>query len=384
MKITGYELYKVAIPSRRAHTWATSTVDVGAGYLLVKLISDTGVEGWGESTAMAEWGGDFGRYYGETATTTKAVFEEHLFPAIEGMDPFDIGLIHHKMDRAVRGYPYAKTAVDVAVYDMLGKELGRPVHQLLGGCHRDRIPIAHSLGLMPVDEAVEEALLAVGEGIRHIKIKGGLDPRRDLELVKKLRENLGPDISLVLDPNQAYPSAKEAIQWCGRMDEYNMFYIEQPVEGLRAMSQVTAALRVPVCADESCWTLSDAVDLITQKGCDFISIYSAKAAGLYHGREIAALAEASGVRCNVNGSGEFGVGNAANLHLAASAPSINLPSVIPITSTAECQRTKVAARFFRDDIVRRPFEYEEGCLVVPREPGLGIEVDMEKIEKYKC
>lgn len=383
MKIIGYELYEVKIPSRREHKWATSTVDIGAGYLLVKLISDTGIEGWGESTAMAEWGGDFGVYYGETAATTRVIIENHLFPAIEGMDPFDIGLIHRKMDQAVRGYPYAKTAIDVAVYDMWGKEIGRPINQLLGGCHRKRVPIAHSLGLMPVDEAVNEAVLAVQEGIKHIKVKGGLDLDRDLELIRKLRENLGPDISLVLDPNQSYPSAKEAVQWCTRMEEYKMFYIEQPVEGLEAMAQVTDLLKVPVCADESCWTLTDAIKLICHRGCDFISIYSAKPGGLYPARMIAAVAEASGIRCNVNGSGEFGVGNAANLHLASSARSINLPSVIPITSTVECERTKVAARFFKDDIIKNPFEYEDGCLIVPDGPGLGIEVDMEKLEKYR-
>ena len=382
MKIIGCELFEVAVPTRRAHKWATSTQDVGDGYLIVMLRTDNNIEGYGESTAMAEWGGDFGRYYGETAATTRVVIENHLFPAICDMDPFDIDLIHLKMDKAIRGYPYAKTAMDVALYDVMGKALDRPVYKLLGGCHRQRIPIAHSLGLMPVDDAVEEAVVAVNEGICNIKIKGGLDYNRDLELIKKLRNTLRPEVSLVLDANQSYPTAKEAVKWCKRMDAYNLFYIEQPVEGLEPMRQVTQMLEVPVCADESCWTLADGIDLIRNAAADFFSLYTTKPGGLYPARMLAKLAENASIRCNVNGSGEFGIGNAANLHLAASGRNINLPSVIPVTNIAGKEQTKVAGRFFIDDIITKPFLYEDGHLVVPDTPGLGIEVDMQKMQKY--
>lgn len=138
-----------------------------------------------------EWGGDFGRYFGESAGTTRVVMEENLFPAIEGMDPFDIDLIHHKMDLAIRGYNYAKAAIDIALYDMMGKAVEKPVYQLLGGQHRKAIPIAHSLGVvMDIDAAVEEAVAACKEGIKNIKMKGGLNLVRDVELMQKLRGNL--------------------------------------------------------------------------------------------------------------------------------------------------------------------------------------------------
>lgn len=180
---------------------------------------------------------------------------ENLFPAIDGMDPFDIDLIHHKMDLAIRGYNYAKAAVDIALYDIMGKALDKPVYQLLGGQHRKAIPIAHSLGVvMDIDAAVEEAVAACKEGIRSIKMKGGLNLKRDVELIQKLREALGPDINILVDANQGYPSAKEAVKWGKRMDQFNLQYLEQPVEGLYQMQQVTHALEVPVCADESCWT----------------------------------------------------------------------------------------------------------------------------------
>lgn len=383
MRIVDYKIYEVSIPTRRKHTWASSTADVGQGYVILCLNTDCGIEGFGEATTMPEWGGDFSRYYGESAGTTRVVMEENLFPAIRGMDPFDIDLIHHKMDLAIRGYQYAKAAVDIALYDIMGKAVDKPVYQLLGGKYREVIPIAHSLGVvMDVDSAVEEAVLACKEGIRDIKMKGGLDLKRDVELMKKLRETLGPDVRILVDANQGYPSAKEAIKWGNLMNEYDLQYLEQPVEGLVPMQQVTHALSCPVCADESCWTIADALDVIRYNAADYISIYTTKAGGLYPARTIAKIAENAGIRCNVNGSGEFGVGNAANLHMACCGKNIDLASVFPITHIDGIDQTKVAARWYKDDIIKKPFRYEDGCLFVPDGAGLGVEVDMEKLEKY--
>ena len=156
MKIESYKIYKVSIPTRRRHTWASSTADVGQGWVILEVKTDDGIVGYGEATTMPEWGGDFGRYYGESYETTEVVIRDNLFPAIMGMDPFDIDLIHHKMDKAIRGFVYDK-----------------PVYKLLGGQHRKAIPIAHSLGVvLDIEAAVDEAVAACGEGIKTIKMKG--------------------------------------------------------------------------------------------------------------------------------------------------------------------------------------------------------------------
>lgn len=384
MKISQYKLYKVSIPTRRKHTWASSTADVGQGWVILELVTSDGIVGYGEATTMPEWGGDFSRYFGESFETTEVVVRDQLFPAIEGMDPFDIDLIHHRMDKAVRGFPYAKAAIDIALYDIMGKSEDKPVYKLLGGQYRRAIPIAHSLGVvMDIDAAVEEAVAACREGIRNIKMKGGLDMARDVELMQKLREALGPCVNILVDANQGYPSAKEAVKWGKRMDRFDLQYLEQPVEGLAQLRQVTQMLEVPVCADESCWTVPDALDIVASRAADYISIYVTKAGGLYPARTIAKIAECAGIRCNVNGSGEFGVGNAANLHMACCGRNIDLASVFPVTHVEGCpEQTKVAGRWYRDDIITRPFLYEDGCLVVPDGPGLGIEVDRVKLAKY--
>ena len=358
MKIESYKIYKVSIPTRRRHTWASSTADVGQGWVILEVKTDDGIVGYGEATTMPEWGGDFGRYYGESYETTEVVIRDNLFPAIMGMDPFDIDLIHHRMDKAIRGFVYAKAAIDIALYDIMGKALDKPVYKLLGGQHRKAIPIAHSLGVvLDIEAAVDEAVAACGEGIKTIKMKGGLDPVRDMELMEKLRKAVGPHINILVDANQGYPTAKDAIKWGKRMDRFDLQYLEQPVEGFDQLREVTRMLEVPVCADESCWTPTDALDIVAKHAADYISIYVTKAGGLYPARTVAKIAECAGIRCNVNGSGEFGVGTAANLHMACCGANIDLASVFPITHVEGCpEQTKVAARWYTDDIITKPFQ----------------------------
>lgn len=383
MKIIEYSFYKVSLPTRRKHIWASSTVDVGVGYGVIKVVTDDGIIGWGEASVMPEWGGDFCANYGESAETMQLVIERHLFPAIEGMDPFDIDLIHTKMELAIRGYPYAKAAIDIALHDIMGKSIGKPIYQLLGGKNRDRIPLTHSLGLMPIEKAVEEAVEAVREGIKFIKVKGGLDYERDFCLIESLRSALGPAVQIFIDANQGYKSAKEAVKWVSLMNErFNLAYLEQPVQGRDQLRQITKMLNIPVCVDESCWSPADALDIVKHEIADYISIYTGKSGGLYPGRLIARIAENAGISCNVNGSGEFGIGNAANLHLAACGKNLDLSSVFPVTTLTGHEQTTVAGRWYLDDIITKPFKYEDGCLIVPDGPGLGIEIDVTKLVKY--
>ena len=230
---------------------------------------------------------------------------------------------------------------------------------------------------------MDEAVAACGEGIKTIKMKGGLDPVRDMELMEKLRKAVGPHINILVDANQGYPTAKDAIKWGKRMDRFDLQYLEQPVEGFDQLREVTRMLEVPVCADESCWTPTDALDIVAKHAADYISIYVTKAGGLYPARTVAKIAECAGIRCNVNGSGEFGVGTAANLHMACCGANIDLASVFPITHVEGCpEQTKVAARWYMDDIITKPFQYDDGCLLVPDGPGLGVEIDREKLKKY--
>jgi muconate cycloisomerase len=148
------------------------------------------------------------------------------------------------------------------------------------------------------------------------------------------------------------------------------------------MAEVSARCDVPVMADESAWTERDVTRIAANGAAQYLSVYYTKPGGLWKAKRLLTVAGAFGMQCDINGSAEMGIGNAANLQLAACAPEINLAGTIPVTSTAEVQRTRIAGRKYLDDIIKTPFEYQDGALVVPDGPGLGIEVDEEKLRRY--
>ncbi len=382
MKIQSIDTIPVRLPTRRVHQWANLKTPIGV-YLLVKLTTDDGLTGLGEAPALKDWGGDHMRYYGETPASVAGVIRDILAPHIVGEDPRRIEWMHTLMDQAVKGYPYSKAAIDMALYDVVGKAAGVPAYQLLGGLYRESVPISHSIGLMDMDEAVAEVRRVQAEGVKTIKLKGGVEPGRDVELLRRVREALGPDMNLTVDANNGYKSAKEAVRTTKAMEPYNILYMEQPVEGLDAMAEVTRRVDTPVMADESAWTTWDILEIIEKKAADIISIYSTKPGGLLKAKKVAAIAEAAGFPCNVNGSVEMGVGNAANVHLAASTAAANLACVIPVTTPDAEATGRIAGIYYKDDIVAEPFEFVDGAVKVSHKPGLGVELDEEKVERYR-
>jgi muconate cycloisomerase len=382
MKIAAIKTYRINLPVRRPHTWAGNYSPVGQGYIVLRLTLEDGTAGWGEAQVLKDWGGEYGTRYGEAPQSTKVVIEELLAPLIIGEDVLRIEALHARMDRFVRGYPYAKAAIDVAVHDAVGKLCKLPVYQLLGGLVRREVALAHSLGLMEIDTAIAEAQQAVAEGITTIKVKVGVDAARDIALVQRLRKTLGPDVNIRVDANQGYRSWKEALRVTRLMADFDIAYMEQPCEGLENLARVAQATDVPIMADESAWSAHDVLRLIEWKAAEMVSVYYTKPGGLMKAKKLLAVAETGGLHCDINGSAEMGVGNAANLHLAASSAIMDLPGSIPVTSTAETIRTKIAGHKYLDDIIKEPFVYKNGHLIVPDGPGLGIEVDEQKLEKY--
>jgi muconate cycloisomerase len=159
--------------------------------------------------------------------------------------------------------------------------------------------------------------------------------------------------------------------------------IEQPVEGLGAMARVAHAVDIPVIVDEGCWSAQDAMEIVKSGGADLISIYFTKSGGMLRSLQIGTVAQSAGLPVNVNGSLEGGVGNAANLHLVAALEGEVWPAIITVNTLAGREQTKIAGVFYTDDVITEPFEYSKGYLKVPEKPGLGIELDPKKINKYR-
>lgn len=382
MKITGGEIYVVGLPTRREHNWASKMTAPIGRHAIFRLDTDEGISGWGEAPVGITWGGPHMRYYGESPETVRHLITDYLLPVIEGQDPLELGTIHHAMDTAVKGHPYAKAAIDMACYDAAGRVLGVPAYQLLGGRLRDGIEVAHSLGIMDVDRCVDEAERAVAEGALTIKCKTGLDPERDVELVRRVREVVGDQVRIRVDGNEAYTTVREAIEVTLRQEEYGIFLCEQPVAGADGLARVAAEIGVPVMADESAWTVQDIHELHALRAAECFSCYVTKPGGLWRARQQAEAAASLSIYCDIGGSIETGIGNAANLHLGVSLPNAILPSVCPVSRPAEGSGPEITGVYYTDDLIAESFHFEDGKVFPPEGPGLGITIDVDKLEHY--
>ena len=380
--IASVALYRVSLPTRREHKWTGLTEPIG-GYVIVKIADENGLAGWGEAPVLKDWGGEFGRYFGETPGTTVSVTTQYLAPAIRGCIPGEIAEIHERMSRSIKGFPYAKAALEFAAYDLAGKQCGLPVHRLLGGALRRKIAVTHSIGLIGFEEAEREAAQAVREGIRTIKVKIGVEPDRDVEMVRRVRDTVGPAIALCVDANQGYRTVGEAVRGFRRMERSDLIYFEQPVEGIERLAEVARAIDVPVMADESAWNAHDVIQIAEKRAAQIVSIYTTKPGGLYRAMEVAAVARAAGIICNVNGSVETGVGNLANLQLAAAAAPVVLSCDVPVSTPAQAQSPgNVAGIYYNDDLIAEPMRFVDGAIDLPSGPGMGIAIDEGKVRRY--
>jgi L-alanine-DL-glutamate epimerase-like enolase superfamily enzyme len=180
----------------------------------------------------------------------------------------------------------------------------------------------------------------------------------------------------VLDDKRADAAVRQ-------LEDVGIDAIEQPTEGLDRMVRIRASARVPIVADKSCWTSADVVEIVRTRAADAISITSQRQVGSA-ARDLGMVSGRHGMPCDVNGSLESGVGTAASAHLAIACPSITLPAAIPVTTLAGAAHPVAAGRYYTDDIVTRSVRFEDGALELTDAPGLGVEIDEERLERYRC
>jgi muconate cycloisomerase len=169
-----------------------------------------------------------------------------------------------------------------------------------------------------------------------------------------------------------------------RLADAGVDLVEQPAAGLAFLAEVTAGATVPIIADESCWDISDALEVVRHRAADCLSIYLAKAGGFVGARGVAAVAEAQRMACDVNGSIESAIGNAANTHFVLAHSAVSLASVIPVSAPAGTHPYTVAGRYYEDDVISEAFAVRDGAILPLNRPGLGIEVDEARLAKYRC
>jgi L-Ala-D/L-Glu epimerase len=338
-------------------------------YVLVMIDTDEGITGIGESQV------DIG-FFGHTLEDVVAALNDYLGPQLVGHDPFDREYLMSLID--FRGHSCAKAGLDLALHDLIGKALGVPVSLLLGGRHKTRIAVSVEIpGGAPAAMA-KECLRYMEMGVRAFKPKIGGHPEEDAERLCAIREAVGRSVSIRADANQGY-SPKEAVQLCRLAEKsgVGLELLEQPVPAwdLQGMALVRRSVDTLIEADEGCYTMHDALQLIRHEAVDVINIKIGKAGGLYHAKKIAVVAEAAGLRCVLGTAFGLGVEMAAKLHLAAS--TLLVVDAVEFTEIGLHPNLLASPD---DSALALPLE--DGCLPVPSGPGLGVNLDLHAVEHY--
>lgn len=336
-------------------------------YNLVRVETDAGISGVGEAQA------DIG-FFGESVEEVRVSVEDYLGPQLTGKDPFDREYLSWLID--YRGNSCAKAGIDMALHDLTGKVLGVPVAALLGGLHKSRVMVAVEIAGGPPDEMARECVAFMGRGVRAFKPKIGANPELDADRLRAIREAVGPEVSIRADANQGY-TPKEAIRLCRLAERYDvrLELLEQPVAAwdLQGMASVRRSVDIPIEADESCYTIHDAMQIVRHEAADVLNIKLSKVGGLYNAKKIAAIAEAAGLRCVLGTAFGLGLEIAAKLHLAAS--TMTVIDAVEFTELG-LHRNLLAAP--HDTLLALPLS--DGCLPVPNGPGLGVTLDEEEVK----
>jgi L-alanine-DL-glutamate epimerase-like enolase superfamily enzyme len=363
MRIREVLVSSLEIPMRKVFSTSRAKQDV-AKHIIVQLFSDDGLVGIGEGAPRPH-------ISGETIDSAFPLIEKYLAPLLIGRDPTEIVAIHKEMDERVELNPSAKCAIDLALYDLLGKRFNVPVYELLGGRTKDSLHINGTCDIQEPELVSDLLKRRVKEGFRYsIKLKVGTDPTKDVERVKAAREAIGEGIHLIADANQGWDVAT-AIRLIRRMEDFDLQVAEQPVywRNLSGLAEVTRAVRSSVMADESVWSPYDAMQIIRMKAAHMLNIKLIKSGGLFDAHKIAIMAQAADMRCMVGCTLETSILCAAEGHLAMASDNIvYIDSLTP-------------PEFLVEDPAQG-LSWTEDLLVLPNKPGLGVELKETAMNRY--
>jgi o-succinylbenzoate synthase len=317
-RVTDVETRVVSVDYRRPFGISSGT-SPRLESIAVTVHTTSGVTGLGEAAPMTA-------YTGEHLPGVIAGIEV-LAAAIRGLEAAEIRAAHNAMDAALRENRLAKAALDMALHDVTARALGVPVTTLLGGAVRREVPLAWVIGLDDVDAVVREAVTYAGSGFTHIKVKGGVHPDRDVQLVTALRNALPQHVELSLDANEGYDRST-ARRTLARMEDAGLDMVEQPLPrwDITGMALLTEQLQLSVIADESIQSVPDALTVVQRRAADVVNIKLLKLGGFRAACDVAAIAGAAGLRIKVGSMPELGVATLAAAHLAAVLPHATMPA----------------------------------------------------------
>jgi O-succinylbenzoate synthase len=360
MRVEAIELRELHMKYRSPFETSFGREDTKA-CLLVRVLAD-GIEGWGEVPA-----GLAPLYNEETDSTAWLILEQFLIPPLLGRsvpapDAFARSVGH------IRRHHMAKAGLEAALWDLEARRRHQPLATVLGGT-RERIAVGVSQGIEPtIDDLLGRVAGYLEQGYRRIKIK--IKPGWDIEPVKRIRERFG-DILLQVDANSAYELSH--VETFKALDAFNLLLIEQPLpeDDLVDHAALQAHLKTPICLDESIVHERAARAALQLGACRIVNIKQARVGGLSAAVAIHDLCRSHTVPVWCGGMLETGIGRAANMALC-SLPNFTLPADLSASD-----------RYFEQDIIEPPVRLNpDGTITVPAEPGLGVHVIMNRVERH--
>lgn len=367
MKIESIETIIVDIPLIRPHKLSIAAINEMSS-VIVRVRSEDGLVGLGEATAI---GGP--SWASESVETMKVIIDRYLAPALIGTDPRRFGSFLAAAGR-VRGNEFAKSALEMALHDLAARAFGVPLHALLGGAVRDRIPCAWGVATGDAEADIAEAKQHADAGTYpFLKVKIGRgDPASDVDRIGRMCDAIAGKSEVRVDINQAW-DMRTARRWVPALAEAGCALIEQPVgaRDLRGLVALQEKCRVPLMADESVMTEHDLLDLIRLGGIDAFAIKVAKCGGLRPARRMAEMAICAGMSPFGGTMLEGVIGTVASLHLFCAIEHMPLGCELFGPDLAVDRLTTTAPTL------------QGGCLLLGEGPGLGVEIDEAKLERYR-
>ncbi|MEQ9811263.1 MAG: enolase C-terminal domain-like protein [Azospirillaceae bacterium] len=371
MKIAAVDLFPVALPMHAVLTLPrgpSRTIAEGKQIVLTRVTADDGTVGWGEAGPSRRWSA-------ETVHSCYTSLKHFLAPAVIGRDPFDIAGLHAAMNQELApgldpGQPVAKSAIDIAVHDLVCRKLGIPLQAWLGTRLSDRVEMARLVSAPDPDKAAELTEKAKADGYKGFKVKvGGNRPEHDAAVLEAVVKAAG-DGYVWPDANQGY-TLDAAIVLARACERLGITMFEQPVamSDTYAMKKLLSATSVRIVLDEAAMGLPFIVELLRREAVEGLAIKITKCGGLHYARQMCDLARNAGLTLIGSGLMDAPINFSASVHLFAGY-GMDLPVDLN------------GPQFISDDYLAKPVPMDGKAALVADAPGHGLEVDMDKVTRY--
>ncbi len=363
MKISDVRTTIVSIPFKKPEIWSMGR-RVGVSNVVIEVETDTGLVGLGESIGFP------------SAAVIKPIIDSWKDTMI-GQDPLRTESLMHRLE-VQGGWQHfdhtgnvARAGVDIALWDLVGKAAGLPLYVVFGGLVRDTMSFMYFLPRGPVEEMTDQAVRGVTEGWDTIYITVGVDIEEEIEVVRAVRKAVGRRPRIRVDANEAW-RRYEALQFIRAVEPFGIEFFEQPIlkEDFGGLKWLRSMTSVPIAANQSSWTEQDILKLVRQEAADIMLLDPWQIGGLARFARAAWIAQVAGVAAVRHSWCELGIGTYAAMHVMAA--SANFPMA-----------NQAYPEYLSDDVCKGElFRFRKGCLSILHGPGIGVELDRAKLERY--